>query len=315
MVDYTTNKPTSTFQRNRQVQFYEQTDFRNYGPADPTLFVAGLVSSVTPALNVASKETRVVGSRKLYSNRKLMVEGSVEIVYEMLDTKLLKYGILDTGAGSVEKPIRFVESGLINGLQRYRLYNDCITETVALALERDFMFTQTFYASDITNWIDEAALKTALGVTGTDTVNWAADPTAEPINHLDHETIPPNSGSPFQIGADIFLYNSLNVEVNNNLIKLNPGGYDQTKYIQPGNKVVTGTLNTWLVEGAVIQDYVRNFTSNTLTLKIKEAGGSDITLTLTGVKFTSNTDTVDTGANELNTMDLPFTATDLQIAN
>lgn len=315
MVDYTTNKPTSTFQRNRHLQYYEQTDFRNYGPADPTLFNVGLVSSVSPTLNIASKETRVVGSRKLYANRKLMHEGTVEVVYELLDTKALKYGILDTGAGSIEKALRFVESGKINNLQRYRLYNDCITETIAFALERDFTITQTFYSSNIGNWIDDAALKTALGVTGTDTVNWAADPTAEPINHLDHETTPPNTGSPFTIGADTFLYNSLNVEVNNNLIKMNPGGYSETKHIQSGNKVVTGTLNTWLVEGAVIQDYVRNFTSNSMVLKIKEAGASDITLTLSGVKFTSLSDTVDTGANELSMMDMPFTCTDIVIAN
>lgn len=301
-------------ERNRQLQWYEQTGFYNYGPADPTFANVGVVTSVTPTLNIAHKETRVVGSRKLYSDRKLMKEGTVEVVYEMLNTIMPRYGINDpAGAGTIEKPLTFLESSLVNGAQRYRLYRDCITETIAFALQQDFVVTQNFYASNITNWMTETALKTELTVVGTDTINFAPALTGEPWNHLDSQLSPANAGSPVDVNGDIFLFQSLNVEVNNNLRKLNPGGYDQTKYISPGNKVITGSFSTWLGDGIVMEDHVRNFDSTTLTLKIKENTNNDVNMVLTGVKFNSMSDSVEAGANEFSVIEYPFTCSDVTL--
>lgn len=314
MTDYTDFIPAGPQERNKQIQWYEQTDFRDYGPSDPTFANVGVVSSVTPTLNIAHKVTRIVGDRKKYSDRKLMQEGTVEIVYELLDTVIPKYGIDDpNGTGTIEKPLSFLESALINGNQRYRLYRDCVTETVSFALERDFVLTQNFYTSDVTNWMDETALETALGVTGTDTVNFAAALSGEPWNHLDHEVTPPNTGSPCTVSGDDFLYNSINFEVNNNLRKLNPGGYDQTKFISAGNKVITGTFNTWLSEGTVMESHTRDFDTNTIVLKVKENTSNDVILTLTGVKFSSFSDTIDAGSNDYSMIDYPFEATDVTL--
>lgn len=307
MVDYTDFIPAGPQQRNKQLQFYEQTDFRDYGPVDPTFKNIGVVSSVTPTLNIARKVTRIVGSRHKYSERKLMQEGTVQMTYQMLNTIMPRYGLLDpAGTGTISKPLSFLESAIINGTQAYRFYRDCLTETISLALERDFMITQNFYSSNVTNWMSASQLNTALGISATSVPEFAPALTGEPWNHLDHEVTPPNTGSPLTVSGDIFLYDVLNVEVNNNLIKLNPGGYDQTKFISAGNFVGTGTFTTWLAEGTVMENHVRNFDTNTITLKIKENTSNDIILTLGGVKFNSFSDTIDAEANEYSKIQYPF---------
>jgi hypothetical protein len=314
MADFTDFIPAGPQERNRQIQWYEQTDFRDYGPSDPTFSNVGVVSSVTPTLNIQHKVTRIVGDRKKYSDRKLMQEGTVEMVYELLNTVVPRYGILDpAGSGTVQKPLSFLESALIDGAQRYRLYRDAVTETISFALERDFIITQNFYVSDVTSWMDIAGLRTALNIPGTETPNFAPALSGEPWNHLDHEVVPPNTGSPCTITGDTFLYNTLNIELNNNLRKLNPGGYDQTKFISAGNKVITGTFNTWLAEGTVMENHTRNFDTNTITLKVKENTSNDVLLTLTGVKFSSFSDTIDAGSNDYSLIDYPFEATEMTL--
>lgn len=315
MTDYTDFIPAGPQERNKQLQYFGQTDFRDYGPVDPSFGNIGVVSSVTPTLNIARKVTRIVGSRYKYSERKLMQEGTVQMTYELLDTVIPRWGILDpAGAGTLAQPISFLESAIINGTQAYRFYRDCVTETLTLALERDFTLTQNFYTSNITDWMSAAELNAALGIGATDTPQFAAALTGEPWNHLDHEVVPPNTGSPLTIGGDDFLYNSINIEVNNNLRKLNPGGYDQTKYISPGNLVITGTFNTWLAEGTVMESHVRDFDNiTTMTLKIKENTSNDVLLTLGNVKFNSFSDTVDAGANEYSLIDYPFEASTISL--
>jgi hypothetical protein len=314
LADFTNFIPAGPQERNKQIQYYEQDGFRDYGPADPTFTTVGVVSSVTPTLNIARKVTRIVGSRYKYSERKLMQEGTVQMGYELLDTIMPRYGILDpAGSGTTGAALSFLESALINGTQAYRFYRDCVTETISFALERDFMITQNFYTSDITDWMSAAELNTALGISATSVPEFAANITGEPWNHLDHEVDPPNTGSPLTVSGDTFLYNSLNIEVNNNLRKLNPGGYDQTKFISPGNLVITGTFNTWLAEGQTMESHTRDFTDNTIVLKIKENTSSDVILTLGGVKFNSFSDTIDAGANEYSLIDYPFEASTISL--
>lgn len=302
-------------ERFLQLQWYQQDGFYDYGPADPQFKNVGVVQSATPTLNISHKETRVVGSRHLYSDRKLMKEGTVEIVYELLDTIMPQYGIMDpdpdVNTETVEHPISFLEAAYINGLEKYRFYRDCITETISFALAQDFVVTQNFYASNITNWLTPAQLVTELGVGGTSDIDFAPALTGEPWNHLDSQIN--NTGSPVDVNGDIFLFQSLNVEVNNNLRKLNPGGWDQTKYIAAGNKVISGSFSTWLGDGVIMEDHVRNFDATTITLKIKENTNDDVFLVLNNVKFNSMSDSVDAGANEFSVIEYPFTCTQITL--
>lgn len=290
------------------MQYYEQPAFRTQG-TDPIYANVGVNSSYTPNFTEQHKETRIVGSRFLYSDRKLMEEGTLSVVYEMLDTVLPNYGIKDeAGTGTIAYPISFLETVTFpGGTTLYRQFNDCLTETITLDFVKDFVITQNFYSADITPFMTESALKTALGITGTGTIDFAPNLSGEPWNHLDSEIN--NTSSPVTVDGDPFLIEALRVEINNNLRKQNPMGYSQTRYIKPGNYVLTGTMTVYLQESQDLITAVRDFTSHEVVLKVKEATTpGDVTLTLSGVKFNSFSDTVSAGSNDWSMLELPFTA-------
>lgn len=300
--------PVGAQERSRQLQYYEQPAFRTQG-TDPAYQNVGINTSYTPNFTVQHKETRVVGSRHLYSDRKLMEEGTVEVVYELLDTVLPQYAVKDpVGTGTIARPLSFLETVTFpSGTTMYRQFNDCLTETFTMEFVKDFVFTQNFYSADITPFMTEAELKTALGITGTGAVDFAPALTGEPWNHLDSQIN--NTSSPIDIDGDPFLCEALTVEVNNNLRKQNPMGYSQTRYISPGNFVLTGTLTTYLEEIQSFIELTRDFTPVDITLKVKEATTpSDVILEITGAKFNAFSDTVEAGSNDWSLIELPFTA-------
>ena len=289
LVDYSTYNPIGSQERTKQLQWYEQPAFRQQG-TNPTYKQIGINSAYNVGFNIAHKETRIVGSRKQYSDRKLMEEGTVSITYEMNTdggTVLPRYGILDpVGTGTMARPLSFLEEVTFpGGVVRYRQFNNCITENISFAFEKDIVVTQDFYATEITKFLTLAELQTALGL-GTGNPTFASAPTTEPWNHLDHETIIPNTGSPVSVSGDTFLMETMTVEVANNLRKQNPYGYSQTRYVSAGNKEVTGTMTVYAIEAQVMIDHVRNFDSNTISLKVKESTTpGDVTFTVTGAKF------------------------------
>lgn len=82
MVDYSTYNPVGSQERTKQLQYYEQTAFRVQS-VNPTYKQIGINSAYEVGFNIAHKETRIVGSRKQFSDRKLMEEGTVSVTYEM----------------------------------------------------------------------------------------------------------------------------------------------------------------------------------------------------------------------------------------
>lgn len=317
MVDYSTQNPIGSQERSKQLVWYEQPAFRQNG-TNPIWKHIGINSAYNVGFNIAHKETRIVGSRKQFSDRKLMEEGTVSLTYEMNTdggTVLPRYGILDpVGTGTMARPISFLETVTYpSGTTMYRLFNNCITETIAFNFERDYTVTQDFYATEITPFMTLSALQTLLGM-GTNLPNFPANLTGEPWNHLDHELVIPNTGSPVTVAGDIFLAENMTVEVANNLRKQNPLGYSQTRYIAAGNKEVTGTMTVYATEAQVMVDHVRNFDSCTITLKIKEATTpGDVTFTVTGAKFNNFSDAVEAASNDWSLIEVPFTATDCTI--
>lgn len=317
MVDFTTYNPIGSQERTKQLQWYEQPAFRQQG-TNPTYKQIGINSAYNVGFNIAHKETRLVGSRRQFSDRKLMEEGTVGITYEMNTdggTVLPRYGILDpAGVGTIEKPISFLEEVTFPGSQvRYRQFNNCITEDITFDFDRDITVTQNFYSTDITPFMTISQLRTALGL-GTGNPLFAPAPTFEPWNHLDHTNPVPNTGSPVTIGGDLFLIERLSVSCANNLRKQNPYGYSQTRYIGAGNKVIEGTITVYSIESQVIIDHVRNFDSVGITIKVKEATTpGNVTLNITGAKMNNFSDAVESGSNDWSLIEVPFTASDVTI--
>lgn len=318
MVDYTTYNPIGSQERTKQLQWYEQPAFRQQG-TNPAYKQIGINSAYNVGFNIQHKETRLVGSRKQFSDRKLMEEGTVSTTYEMNTdggTVLARYGILDpAGAGTIERPISFLEEVTFPGAQvRYRQFNNCITEDITFDFDRDIVITQNFYATEITPFMTISQLRTALSL-GTGNPNFAAAPTGEPWNHLDHEPAQTVcTGSPVTIAGDNFLIERLSVSCANNLRKQNPYGCAQTRYISAGNKVIEGTITVYSIEQQVIIDHVRNFDSVNIALKVKEATTpGDVTFNIIGAKMNNFSDAVEAGSNDWSLIEVPFTASDVTI--
>lgn len=318
MVDYTTYNPIGSQERTKQLQWYEQPAFREQG-TNPTYNQIGIASAYNVGFNIAHKETRIVGSRRQFSDRKLMEEGTCSVTYEMNTdggTVLPRYGILDPGGpGTIEKPISFLEEVTFpGGNVRYRQFNNCITEDITFDFDRDIVVTQNFYASDITRFMTASELGTVLGL-GTGGPNFAPPITGEPWNHLDHEPAQTVClGSPVTIGGDNFLIENMSVSCANNLRKQNPYGCAQTRYIGAGNKVIEGTITVYSIESQVLIDHVRDFDAVDITIKVKEATTpGDVIFEVKGAKMNNFSDAVESGSNDWSLIEVPFTASDVTI--
>ncbi len=317
MVDYSTQNPIGSQERSKQLVWYEQPAFRQQGTNPPYKHI-GINSAYNVGFNIQHKETRIVGSRRQFSDRKLMEEGTVSLTYEMNTdggTVLPRYGILDpVGSGTIAKPVSFLETVTYpSGTTLYRQFNNCVTETIAFNFERDYTVTQDFYCTEVTKFMTLAELQTALGL-GSAEPQYPPDLVGEPWNHLDHSVECIETGSPITVSGDIFLAENMTVEVANNLRKQNPLGYCRTRYLSAGNKEVTGTMTVYSVEAQVMIDHVRDFDSNDITIKIKEATTpGDVEFNVIGAKFNNFSDAVEAASNDWSLIEVPFTASDCTI--
>lgn len=305
--------PTSAIQASKNVQYYEQTAFGTY-TYTTAMKQIGLVSKIQHSFTQQHKETRIVGSRKLYDDRSQLIEGTVDLTYEFANvgTEFANYAVLDPGAKGCDKPISLLETKKINGTEMYRLYQDCLTDKISFAIEKDIVVTQNMVYSNLTDWMNEAALKPILGYAGTSNVNYASALSGSSWNHLDSNMN--NTGSPLTVAGAQFFNLKLTVDINNNINKLLPGGWNKYYYSSPMNKQVSGTLTTWTSDGLLLEDHVRNFDSCTVAYKIKSAT-PDVNLSVTGAHFTAESDSTEGGSNDFTTLELPFTASDATLSS
>lgn len=310
----TTFVPTSAIQATKNIQYYEQTAFGTY-TFSSTLKQIGLVSKIQHSLNQQHKETRVVGSRKLYDDRAQLMEGTVDLTYEMgggAGTEFPNYALKDPGTKGCDKPLALIETRKIDGTEMYRVYEDCLTDKISFAIEKDVVVTQNMVCSNLTNWMTIAELRTLMGLTGTTDPTWASALSGSSWNHLDSNIN--NTGSPLTVGGASFFNLKLTVDVNNNITKMLPGGWSKYYYSSPMNKQVSGTYTTWTADGLILENHVRNFDSVTIAYLLKSATPS-VTLSVTGAHITSESDSIEGGSNDFSTLDLPFTASDATLSD
>lgn len=305
--------PTSAIQATKNIQYFEQTGFGTIN-TNPTFKQIGLVSKIQHSVTQQHKETRVVGSRKLYDDRAQLIEGTVDLTYEFANvgTEFANYALKDPGTKGSDKPICLLETRKINGTEMYRLYEDCLTDRIGFAIEKDIVVTQNMVFSTLTDWMNEAALKPLLGVAGTSAITYASALSGSSWNHLDSNIA--NTGSPLTVGGAQFFNLKLSVECNNNITKLLPGGWNKYYYSSPMNKSISGTYTTWTSDGLILEDHVSNFDSVTIAYLIKDAT-PDVSLSITGAHFNASSDSVEGGSNDFSTLELPFTASDATLTD
>jgi len=87
--------PTSAIARSKNIQYFAQTALGNYTIGANTFQQVGFVTKVNETLSQQHKETRIVGSRLLYSDRAQLKEGTLDLTWEFgnVGTKFARYAI------------------------------------------------------------------------------------------------------------------------------------------------------------------------------------------------------------------------------
>lgn len=302
-------KPTSSSKVTKQVQYYAEINGYAVTVNDPTFVNAGVISNVDIQLTVDHEEIRIQGSRHLYADILMGVEGVITIDYRLLGTQLLRYGITDpNGVGTIEESLAFLFARKIDGVEMFCLAQGCITEQATTTYDRVPMISQQFYATSISKWLTIVELRTALNIVGTADPIFAAAITAEPWTHLTgsdgNSTSVTVDGNPSDITR-------MTVTVNNNLLKQKPLGYKKVKYVEAGNKVITIAIEPYLYDNTFF-DLVNDFTLFDVVGRLK-ATTPTVDLTITGIKLNSYGDTSDASGGDFITTPVNGTAVEAEV--
>lgn len=302
-------KPTSSSKVTKQVQYYAEVNGYAVTVNNPTFINAGVISNVDIQLTVDHEEIRIQGSRHLYADIMMGVEGVITIDYRLLGTSLLRYGITDpNGVGTIEESLAFLFARKIDGVEMFCLAQGCVTEQATTTYDRVPMISQQFYCTSISRWLTIAELRTALNIAGTGTPQFAAAITAEPWTHLTgsdgNSTSVTVDGNPSDITR-------MTVTVNNNLLKQKPLGYKKVKYVEAGNKVITIAIEPYLYDNTFF-DLVNDFELFDVVGCLK-ATTPVVNLTVTGIKLNSYGDTSDASGGDFITTPVNGTAVEADV--
>lgn len=303
--------PTSSAKVTRQVQYYPETEGYGAGVDDPTFVNSGIITNVSIAISVDHEEVRIQGSRKQYADIEMGVDGTITLEYQFLDTKLVRYAITDpNGAGTIQESLCFIFARKIDDVEMFCIARGCISESVSIDFDRIPKASQEFYTSSISEWLTLAQLRTALGIAGTASPQFAGPITAEPWTHLygsdENSTSVTVNGDPTDI-------TKMTVTVNNNLMKQKPLGYKTVKYVEAGNKVVTIAIEPYLYDNTFFL-LVNNFTLFNVVARMK-ISTPQVDLTVIGIKLNSYEDTSDASGGDFITVPANGTAVDATITS
>jgi hypothetical protein len=302
--------PTSTQVVPRQVMAFEQSTYLTT-PTDPVHFNPGLIMNVDVNENIDSEEIRIQGSRKIYSNIKMGREATLSLEYALLNTTLLRYGTQDpNGTGTIAKGLEIILSQKLDDVEHIRAARGALTDSVSISLERMPRVTQNFYVPDLTKWMSVSEYNTYLGLTGTQTPQFAAPLTGDPWSNLTGSngsaTTITVDGTPVDVAR-------VTINVNNNILKQKPLGYENPIYACPGNKAITVSIEPFLYDNT-FRDLVADYDSVEIVCTLK-ADTPDVNVTLSGCQFNSNSYTANTGSNDFIVSPLSGTCVDIDVDN
>lgn len=285
--------PTSSSKVTRQVQFYPETNGYNQPVTNPVLENAGVIRNVDINLTVDHEEIRIQGSRKLYADIMMGIEGVITVDYAFLDTVLLNYAILDpAGPGTIEESFGLIFARKIDNVEKFCMATGCVSESVTITNDRVPAVSQQIYSPNISAWLTLAQLQSALNL-GTGTPQWATPISDEPWTHLTGSDDASTSVTINGVATDIA---RMSVTVNNSLLKQKPLGYKNVKHVEAGNKIVSVSIEPFLY-GNDIYDLVNNHTLHNIVARLKNSTPT-VDLSVIGAKLNSYTDTSDASGGD-----------------
>src|SRR6476469_5249895 len=268
--------PTTPLDVTRNVMFFESAT-QGVLPTDPVMKNAGLQATIKKSSKKSISKIDIIGSPDPYSFMQMGNSATFDLTYKMLDTVLPRYGTeLEGGTGTIEKAINFVLSRKINGTEMFRIFQDCITDSISIKYGEFYEVTQTFYCSVVSAYMTLAAFKTALGISGTP--QYAPALTGNPWSNLNS-----TPGTPITInGTNTYNLEGLTVNYNRNVIVQRPMSNINPIYLRAGHRNITGTLEVDL-DNTTLDSIYEAFTNSTIVYRVF-TGSPNVDHTLNGVR-------------------------------
>jgi hypothetical protein len=221
--------------------------------------------------------------------------------YAMVDTKLFRRGtVLPAGTGTIAKGVTFVQSKLINNVEKFRVFQGNITESVSVGYERILRVEQTLRPKTISHWLTEAEKDTLLGATAD------LDPAA--LTEQPYTVKSSGTLDPLTIDGAVIDIGEFNLDVSWGILIWQPQNHIEPKFISAQRREVTGSLRT-TVKDNVIEDLVDTQAGVPMVLQIGNAPADNVDWTYGDARF-NNYSTEDVGdSDEFDTYTVDYGAT------
>jgi hypothetical protein len=194
---------------------------------------------------------------------------SFDIKFTPINADLMTRGInLPNGTGTIEKGLSMLLSQKINGTEYFTLYKGCKCDKIDVEITADgpINCSMTFLA------ISATTPSTTVPLTGTPT--YATNPTNPPFTGL-------TAGSnPLVINSNNVDTPSFKFSVTNNLATVKPNGELNAKFVEPTNRDVTFSFDTWRKDVTLLTD-TKALTARAMTYRLTGPGSSPANLTAT----------------------------------
>jgi hypothetical protein len=294
--------PTSIHQFTRQWVAIEETT-KGVTPTTGSWFNTGF-TKLTPGIALSHQLIRMPGSRKVYADIVGMETDTFNVTYFPFDTKMIQRGILYGGTGTNEKSLSILQSQKVSGVQKYKLYQGCMTVAHTLNITDIYSCTQSFRALNITGWKTQAEIDALIGATPT----YPSALTARPFSNTDSLT------GPFTLDGEIVKTKEATLNTAWEILEQRPQGDRQPVEIDLGNVEYTFDLTTWADNAPDHLGDLRGFAPIDGTYRLWD-GSPDCILTLDNLLWNNYETDYDTEAGSYVEESLSGVPADVSITN
>jgi hypothetical protein len=297
-------QPTQSSKNTRPLLRLEEA---TYGTptANGTWLHVGIATEFSWSKNRDLEELFMVSLLDRYGEYAFGTEYEFTLTYAMVDTKMFRYGAaLPAGTGTIAKGVSFLQSKLIDGVEKFRLFKGNITSELTCTYERILLVEQTFVPRSITHWLTQAEQATEIGATAN--INPVAL-TEDPYLVTSSGTLDPLTINALPIDIGEF---ELNIEWETLIWQ--PQNHIEPKFVGANRRTVSGSLNSTIKDN-VIEDLTVNRNAVPMVLQISNAPGDDVDWTFGGVRF-ANFEVEDVAdSDEFDTYDVEWGATSFTV--
>lgn len=245
----------------------------------------------------------VLGQADYFDVVRMRRQNTFTLAYDLAESTFIQYGIAPPAAGgTIAKTMTFILPMVINGIQKYRVFDGCITNTVNMEFRDYYSIEHSFIARQISKPLTLDQLKLQLGLTTTHTLTFPADPTAPFWSNLEPN---PTTQKALTINGTDYRTTGITVSVERNSTPAHATANDNFWHIESGYRGVSGTIELYNI-GDAIETLLDNWTTVNMVYHVNDSPTVD--LTMTGVKFHTLNEDLAAGESRYAMQSFPFTA-------